>query len=119
MIDLKNKLKVVKEYEDEWNIVLGKTILATIHRSRSFVGGHGDKTLYFGNKSVCRIKNQKEAIEKLINFLEELGKGIIEISKDIKEIEEDIKRVSNENSKLALKDKLEELKKSQRRNCSF
>ncbi|MGF7535281.1 hypothetical protein AAGG74_16640 [Bacillus mexicanus] len=83
-------MKVVKQYEDNWDIILdGKTV----GRIEKYGLISPRKTLYVKNKSVGQVLNQKDAIQKLNEFFEKNKKDIIELEKNIKELELGISQV--------------------------
>lgn len=84
-------LKVVKQDEDNWDIILDGKTVGRIEKYGLISPAR--KTLYVRNKSIGRVLNQKDAIQKLNEFFEKNKKDIIELEKNIKELELGISQV--------------------------
>lgn len=67
---MSSKVKIVKE-DGYWNVVLDNEIIGTIELEWRFNKADA-KVLYIGNQAISKVKNQKEAIEKVNEYLSEI-----------------------------------------------
>lgn len=80
-------MKVIKDYEDNWNIILDEKVIGRIEYRRGYSSSRsGSKALYIGEKRICNVKNQSEALEKLNKFFIENKEQIKKIEKLIEEL---------------------------------
>lgn len=90
------KLKIKKSSEDNWDILLDDKIVGRIEQSHGYVGKSGIKRLYIGEKSICRVDNQKDAINKLEEFFLKNKEEIKSVEKQIGELTTGITQVSHQ-----------------------
>lgn len=94
-------MNIKRTHDDEWNILSddGEKLLGRIQVNSSFIGKMGSyKTLHVGEEtnSLCRVKNQAEAIEKLKEFFSENKEEVKHIEKLIEELSIGLSQVSHQ-----------------------
>lgn len=104
--------KIKSSGYDSWDIYHGDKVVATIETYHGF--SSNSKSLYIAGKvklQVCKIKNQKEALEKLEQFFKDNKKEISTLKNSIAELEEDMKKVSYSTTQVAIQKEIELLSK--------
>lgn len=99
---LAKDVKVVKVSEGHWNLLFKGNVVGRIEHISSWIGTSGRKFLYVKSKQICRVDNQKAAIEKLIEFFETNKEKIKEVETLIERLRIGITEVSHQVSKDAL-----------------
>ncbi len=87
-------MKVVKECHGLWNIFSEEKIVGRIELYEGF--SSSTKTLYVNDKNICKVANQKEAIEKLRKFFIENKREIKKLEKLIEELTIGITQVTHQ-----------------------
>ncbi|MGG1263806.1 hypothetical protein [Brevibacillus laterosporus] len=89
-------MKVQKESEGHWDILSNDKIVGSIQQSNWDFGRRPPKTLYVGDKRICTIANQKEAIIRLEEFFAKNKKEIEKTEKLIEELTIGITQVTHQ-----------------------
>lgn len=101
---------------DSWNILSGEKVVGKIEKGIRY-GGGSPKYLLVGEKSICQVKNQREAVEKLEEFFMKNKLEIKEVENLINELVIGMTQVSHkicidalEKEKSKLEERLKYLK---------
>lgn len=100
-------MKVINEGAGQWNIVNKEgELLGEIRQSILSSSFSRNKYLYVGERSICTVKNQADAMDKLENFFKENRERINLLESWVTDLYRDIELVKSEIGVSAINQKI-------------